>query len=181
MFKLEEKTQVLCAGEIELPTGEFDQVQYVAVRFEKGKTPKRWKDFSDDESNWANLPPEEAQQMAEQLKNAILNGKVQDITLSFEPWGEDCFLSVDFDKGWAAILYNACDECAAAPCDPDRPDGLEDAPVDIGGQTPVPKLCGVEGLEKAARIVLYFLQTGKLSPETKWAVNMEGDLPWLFW
>ena len=181
MFKLEEKTQVLCAGEIELPTGEFDQVQYVAVRFEKGKTPKGWKDFSDDESNWANLPPEEVQQMAEQLKNAILNGKVQDITLSFEPWGEDCFLSVDFDKGWAAILYNACDECAAAPCDPDRPGGLEDAPVDIGGQTPVPKLCGVEGLEKAARIVLYFLQTGKLSPETKWAVNMEGDLPWLFW
>ena len=181
MFKLEEKTQVLCAGEIELPTGEFDQVQYVSARFVKGKTPKRWKDFSDDESNWANLPPEEAQQMAEQLKNAILNGKVQDITLSFEPWGEDCFLSVDFDKGWAAILYNACDECAAAPCDPDRPDGLEDAPVDIGGQTPVPKLCGVEGLEKAARIVLYFLQTGKLSPETKWAVNMEGDLPWLFW
>lgn len=181
MFKLEEKTQVLCAGEIELPTGEFDQVQYVSARFVKGKTPKRWKDFSDDESNWANLPPEEAQLMAEQLKNAILNGKVQDITLSFEPWGEDCFLSVDFDKGWAAILYNACDECAAAPCDPDRPDGLEDAPVDIGGQTPVPKLCGVEGLEKAARIVLYFLQTGKLSPETKWAVNMEGDLPWLFW
>lgn len=181
MFKLEEKTQVLCAGEIELPTGEFDQVQYVSARFVKGKTPKRWKDFSDDESNWANLPPEEAQQMAEQLKNAILNGKVQDITLSFEPWGEDCFLSVDFDKGWAAILYNACDECAAAPCDPDRPGGLEDAPVDIGGQTPVPKLCGVEGLEKAARIVLYFLQTGKLSPETKWAVNMEGDLPWLFW
>ena len=181
MFKLEEKTQVLCAGEIELPTGEFDQVQYVAVRFEKGKTPKGWKDFSDDESNWANLPPEEVQQMAEQLKNAILNGKVQDIPLSFEPWGEDCFLSVDFDKGWAAILYNACDECAAAPCDPDRPGGLEDAPVDIGGQTPVPKLCGVEGLEKAARIVLYFLQTGKLSPETKWAVNMEGDLPWLFW
>ena len=60
-------------------------------------------------------------------------------------------------------------------------DQLAPLPVDIGGQTPVPKLCGVEGLEKAARIVLYFLQTGKLSPETKWAVNMEGDLPWLFW
>ena len=119
--------------------------------------------------------------MAEQLKNAILNEKVHDICLSFEPWGEDCFLSVDFDKGWAAILYNACDECAAAPCDPDRPDGLEDAPVDIGGQTPVPKMCGVEGLEKAAQIVLYFLETGKLPPETRWAVNMEGDLPWMFW
>ena len=181
MFKLEEKTQILSAGEIELPTGEFDRIQYAAVRFHKGKTPKCWKDFSDDESNWASLPPEEARLMAEQLKNAILNEKVHDICLSFEPWGEDCFLSVDFDNGWAAILYNACDECAAAPCDPDRPDGLEDAPVDIGGQTPVPKMCGVEGLEKAAQIVLYFLETGKLPPETRWAVNMEGDLPWMFW
>ena len=181
MFKLEEKTQILSAGEIELPTGEFDRIQYAAVRFHKGKTPKCWKDFSDDESNWASLPPEEARLMAEQLKNAILNEKVHDICLSFEPWGEDCFLSVDFDKGWAAILYNACDECAAAPCDPDRPDALEDAPVDIGGQTPVPKMCGVEGLEKAAQIVLYFLETGKLPPETRWAVNMEGDLPWMFW
>ena len=181
MFKLEEKTQILSAGEIELPTGEFDRIQYAAVRFHKGKTPKCWKDFSDDESNWASLPPEEARLMAEQLKNAILNEKVHDICLRFEPWGEDCFLSVDFDKGWAAILYNACDECAAAPCDPDRPDGLEDAPVDIGGQTPVPKMCGVEGLEKAAQIVLYFLETGKLPPETRWAVNMEGDLPWMFW
>ena len=181
MFKLEKKTQILSAGEIELPTGEFDRIQYAAVRFHKGKTPKCWKDFSDDESNWASLPPEEARLMAEQLKNAILNEKVHDICLSFEPWGEDCFLSVDFDKGWAAILYNACDECAAAPCDPDRPDGLEDAPVDIGGQTPVPKMCGVEGLEKAAQIVLYFLETGKLPPETRWAVNMEGDLPWMFW
>ena len=181
MFKLEGKTQILTAGGIELPTGEFDRIQYAAVRFHKGKTPKCWKDFSDDESNWASLPPEEARLMAEQLKNAILNEKVHDICLSFEPWGEDCFLSVDFDKGWAAILYNACDECAAAPCDPDRPDGLEDAPVDIGGQTPVPKMCGVEGLEKAAQIVLYFLETGKLPPETRWAVNMEGDLPWMFW
>ena len=181
MFKLEEKTQILSAGEIDLPTGDFDRIQHVSARFVKGKTPKRWKDFSDDESNWASLPPEEAKLMAEQLKNAIINGKVCDLCLSFEPWGEDYFLSVDFDRGWAAILYNACDECAAAPCGPDRPDGLEDAPVDIGGQTPVPKMCGVDGLEKAARIVLYFLETGKLSPETKWAVNLEGDLPWLFW
>ena len=181
MFKLEEGTQVLSAGEIHLPTGEFDRIQHVSARFAKGKTPKGWKDFSDDESNWASLPEETRSQLAGQLKNAIVNGKVRDLCLSFEPWGEDYFLSVDFDRGWAAILYNACDECAAAPCDPDRPDGLEDAPVDIGGQTPVPKMCGVEGLERAAEIVLYFLETGKLSPETKWAVDQEGNLPWLFW
>ena len=38
-----------------------------------------------------------------------------------------------------------------------------------------------EGLEKAARIVLCLLETGRLSAEAKWAVNLEGDLPWLFW
>lgn len=181
MFKLEEGTKILDVDQFTLPTGEFDRIQFVTARFAKGKTPKSWKNFPDDGSNWASLPPEEARRMAEQLKNAIINGKVHELCLSFEPWGEDYFLSVNFDQGWAAILYNACDECAAAPCDPDRPDGLEDAPVDIGGQTPVPRMCGVEGLEKAARIVLCLLETGKLSAETKWAVDLEGGLPWLFW
>jgi len=180
VFQFTEKTKILDVSQFELPTGEFDQIQFVTARFVKGKTPKCWKDFQEDESNWANLSPEEAQRMAEQLKNAIIGGKVRNLLLSFEPWGEDCFLNVDFDKGWAAILYNAIDECAAAPCDPDRPDGLEDAPVDLGGQTPVPKLCAVEGLEKAARIVMCLLETGTLSPETKWAVEMEGGLPWDF-
>ena len=94
------------------------------------------------------------------------------------PAGGGDFLSVDFDRGWAALLYNAIDQCAVAPCDPDRPDGREDAPVDIGGQTPVPKMCALEDLEKAARIVLHFLETGRLSPETAWAVNGAGELPW---
>ena len=118
--------------------------------------------------------------MSEELNSAITDGNVCGLCLGFEPWGEDYFLSVEFDQGWASMLYNAIDECCAAPCDPERPDGLEEAPVDIGGQTPVPKMCAVERLEKAAQIVLCLLETGGLSAETKWAVNTEGGLPWEF-
>lgn len=178
MFRLRPETKILTADRIDLPTGDFKEVQYVAARFAKGKTPKRWKDFPDDESNWAKLAPEEARLMAEQLKNAIVSGKVQSLWLSFDPWGEDDFLSADFDKGRAALLYNAIDLCGITPCDPDRPDAWEDAHVDIGGQTPVPMACALEDMEKAAGIILYFLESGRLSPEVKWAVESTGGLPW---
>ena len=117
--------------------------------------------------------------MSEQLRSAIASGGVQDLCLSFDPWGEDYFLYAGFAGGRAALLYNACDECGAAPCDPDRPDAWEDAHADIGGQTPVPLACVLEDMEKAARVILYFLENGKLSPETKWAVDFTGDLPWV--
>ena len=177
-YELSPGTEILTADQITLPTGECGEVQYVTAHFIKGEPPKLWKDFSDDESNWSALPPEERTRMTEELKNAILSGKVKNLWLSFDPCGEDCALNVDFDKGWAAFLYNACDECAAAPYNPDCPDAWENAPVDIGGQTPVPRMCALEDQEKAARVVLHFLETGKLSPETKWAVNTQGDLPW---
>ena len=179
MFRLSPKAEIRTADQIGLPTGEYQQVQYVTARFVRGKTPKRWRDFPDSERNWAALAPEEAQAMAEQLKNAVISGRVQGLWLSVGPWGEDDFLSVDFEQGRAALLYNACDECAAAPCDPDRPDAWEDAHADIGGQTPVPLACVLENMEKAARVILYFLENGKLSPETKWAVDFTGDLPWV--
>lgn len=180
MFQLEKNTQILDVEQICLPTGEFDQIQYVAAYFLEGKTPESWKDFQEDECNWASLPLEKARLMSEELNSAITDGNVCGLCLGFEPWGEDYFLSVEFDQGWASMLYNAIDECCAAPCDPERPDGLEEAPVDIGGQTPVPKMCAVERLEKAAQIVLCLLETGGLSAETKWAVNTEGGLPWEF-
>lgn len=180
MFQLNPKTEILPAEQVKLPTGEFQKVQYVAVRFLTGKTPKAWKNFPDEGGNWAALSPEEARRMAEQLKSAIAGGKVQALWLSFDPWGEDNFLSAGFEGGRAALLYNACDECGASPCDPDRPDAWEDAHVDIGGQAPVPMACVLEDLEKAARILLHFLETGMLSPETNWAVDFTGGLPWDF-
>ena len=44
MFQLEKNTQILDAGQICLPTGEFDRIQYVAAYFLEGKTPESWKD-----------------------------------------------------------------------------------------------------------------------------------------
>ena len=58
--ELTEGTRILSADQVILPTGDFDRVQFVTARFEKGRTPKRWKSFSEDEGNWAALPLEEA-------------------------------------------------------------------------------------------------------------------------
>ena len=132
MFQPGPGTKILTADQIELPTGDYKEVQHVTAHFVRGKTPKRWKDFPDGESNWANLSPEEARSMAEQLKNAIVYGKIQNLRVSFDPWGEDDFLSVDFDQGRAALLYNAIDLCGISPCDPERPDAWEDAHAEIG-------------------------------------------------
>ena len=179
MFQLRPGTNILTGDQIDLPTGDYQEIRYAAVHFLRGETPELWKNFPDGESNWANLSPEEARLMAEQLKNAIVSGKVQNLWLSFDPWGEDYFLSADFDRGRAALLYNAIDLCGITPCGPDRPDAWEDAHVDIGGQTPVPMACALEDMDQTARIILYFLDSGKLSPEIKWAVESTGGLPWV--
>lgn len=176
MFQLSPDTEILTAVDL----GGRRRIQYASAAFLRGRTPGGWKDFPDGEGNWARLPTEEALLMAEQLEEAVVKGAVEELCLSFDPWGEDEFLCAFFRGGRAALLYNACDGCGAAPWDPDRPDAWEDAQVDIGGQTPVPMASALEDLEKAGRILRRFLETGTLSPETKWAVNRQGGLPWDF-
>ena len=83
MFQLEKNTQILDAGQICLPTGEFDRIQYVAAYFLEGKTPESWKDFQEDECNWASLPLEKARLMSEELNSAITDGNVCGLCLGF--------------------------------------------------------------------------------------------------
>ena len=45
----------------------------------------------------------------------------------------------------------------------------EDAPVEIGGQFPIPKRFTLEDLALAAECALYFARTGKLYPDVQWA------------
>ena len=45
----------------------------------------------------------------------------------------------------------------------------EDAPVEIGGQSPVPKRFALDDLSLAAECVLYFAKTGRLYPAVPWA------------
>lgn len=57
---------------------------------------------------------------------------------------------------------------------PAYPKASELCPVQIGGQSPVPKMLAIEDLELAAEIVRYFLENGQLLPGTLWKTN-QGD------
>lgn len=54
------------------------------------------------------------------------------------------------------------------PVNPVYGTSKEDAPVNIGGQTPVLKRNALNDLNLAAECVLYFAKTGELYSELKW-------------
>ncbi len=176
MFALTGGTVIQNGADASRILEEFERVQYAAVCF-AGKAPESWAGFNDDEGNWAALSAETAQAMTADLKTAIQKGNVSNVCLSFEPWGEDYFLSADFENGWMALLYNATDECAAALYD-SRRDGSDIAPVSIGGQTPVPKMCALDDFTQAAEVIAYFLEHGRFHPAMQWAILEEPGLPW---
>ena len=176
-FRLWESTHIVQGGEYDLPTGEWDGVQAVSVTFAAGQSPPDWPELPDGEGNWAQLPPQEQERLAGVLKTAIQAGAVKEVALYLDPWEEDAFLCGEFREGWATLLYTLLDECNAAPYRPECPSGEEMAPVQIGGQTPVPRMCALEDLGQAADILLWFLQTGTLYPQIQWAVQPD-NLPW---
>ena len=138
-----------------------------------GKQPPHWRDFPHQEyqeDNWKNLSPEEREILAQELAQAVQKEKVQDFILSLEPWGEGHFLCGEFAPGWAALWYDWTDSPTGSySCyNPDY-DTVEDlCPIEVGGQSPVPKMWALEDMEEAARIVRHFLLTGELAPGSLW-------------
>ncbi|MCI8690029.1 MAG: hypothetical protein HFF87_06910 [Oscillibacter sp.] len=176
MYELTAGTVIENGAEASCILARCKGIQFVSVTF-CGKMPESWTALGDDGCNWAALPAAATKAMAADLGTAIRKGHVENVWISFEPWGEDYMLNADFENGWAALLYNAIDESAAALYVP-RPDGAEDAPVSIGGQTPVPKMCAADDLDQAAEALVCFLETGQFHPEMQWAVLEGNDLPW---
>lgn len=103
----------------------------------------------------------------------IRTGKVDSVFLSLDENGEEDFFTVDIENGWAAFSFNIWDESGNAvwyqPINEKYRDVEEDAPVQIGGQTPVPKRFALDDLALAAECAVYFARTGKLSPAVTWA------------
>lgn len=92
--------------------------------------------------------------------------------LSMDEYCEEDFFSIDLKNGWVALMYNTWDEEGDAhgylPVNPEYEDSEEDAPVDIGGQTPVLKRNALTDLNLAAECVLHFAKTLELYPNVKW-------------
>ena len=92
--------------------------------------------------------------------------------LALDEYGEEDFLSVDICNGWAALAFNSWDDEGVAhmyqPVNPEYATSQEDAPVNIGGQTPVLKRNAFNDLDLVAECVLRFAENGELYSELKW-------------
>ena len=88
--------------------------------------------------------------------------------LALDEYGEEDFLSVDIENSWVALAFNTWGEKGNAhqylPINPQYEESQENAPVEIGGQTPVRKRNALDNLNLAAECVLHFAQTGELYP-----------------
>lgn len=113
------------------------------------------------------------QEILNELAELIRAGKVTSLLLSLDENGEEDFFTMDIKDGWAAPTFNIWDEDGDAVCfypiNEKYASVEEDAPVEIGGQTPVPKRFAVDDLALAAECAIYFARTGKLYPAIQWA------------
>ena len=136
----------------------YDGVRCVLVEF-CGAPPAGWKDFSYgeyQEDNWKNLTQEQRETLAARLADAICREKVESLSLSFEPWGEEMFLGGEFAPGWAALWYDDMENGVSYMSHNTDYDTVEElCPIEIGGQSPVAKKWALEDLDLAARIVEY--------------------------
>ncbi len=168
--------KIVDGGSVHLAYEGNAQVRCVGVDF-AGKCPSAWKDFAQQEEDcWADLSEEAREKMTDQLAAAIKNGRVHSFLLSQEPWGEGHYLSGEFSGGWAAVFYDTGDGDASYSvynADYDTVEIL--SPVEIGGQSPVPKMMALEDMELVAKIVRHFLKTGQLCPGTMWLKEGEED------
>lgn len=110
--------------------------------------------------------------VVDELCMLIRSGKGQTVCLSTDEYGEESVFTVDFKHCWAALAFNTYDENGNCiwyqSLNPDSK-SMDDAPVDIGGQSPVPKMLALEDMDLVADSVSYFIRTGKLYPGVSWA------------
>ncbi len=159
--------------DIEIPGWEGGTaVRCVSVRFRSGGTPAGWKTFPHqeyEEDNWLYLPPDTKERLAEELAEAVRKENVAELNLSLEPWGEGHFLCGEFARGWAALWYDDAENGIVYTVLNTDYDTVEDlCPIEVGGQSPVPKRWALEDMEEAARIVRHFLLHSRLAPGSLW-------------
>ncbi len=161
--------EIVDGGDVHLSCEGDEKVRFVQVDF-SGKEPSAWSDFCyDEEDCWLLMGEEQKEELADQLADAVRKGRVHGFWLSQEPWGEGHYLCAEFALGWAALFYDSDDEgyCYSIHnADYDTVEIL--APVEVGGQSPVPKMMATEDMELVARILKHFLKTGQLCPGTRW-------------
>lgn len=163
-----EQAVLSCGGSV--------KVRHVSAQFwMDAKLPPVWEKFCQlawDEDNWARLPADRAKELTGELVRLIRQGDVAVLFLSLDSFGEGPFLTLEFSGDWVAINYMDDDRAVYYSCyNPDYTKGSELSPVEIGGQSPVPKMLALNDLGLAADIVQEFLEHGKLLAGSLWKTN----------
>lgn len=168
--------KIVDGGAVRLSYEGEPEVRCVGVDF-AGKEPPAWRSFEQEEEDcWTILSEEGREAMTDQLAKAIMDGRVHSLMLSQEPWGEGHYLCAEFAGGWAAVFYDTGDGEACYSCyNPDYDTVEILSPVEIGGQSPVPKMMALEDMELVAKIVRHFLKTGQFCPGTRWVKETDGE------
>lgn len=104
------------------------------------------------------------------LMHSIRNGDIEVVYASLQPWGEDEFLEIDIADSWATLNFSDSDlDYGYCIYNPDHAGDQEDAPPEVGGQSPVPKQHAIQNLSLAADCLGYFIKTGSIYPGAYWA------------
>lgn len=106
----------------------------------------------------------------QKLLNKVSEGRFECVTASPEYWGEEDFMELDCADGWATLGWEDWDnDCWYTIYNPAEAGNLEDAPPEIGGQSPVPKMHAIQDLQLAADCLAWFIKYGGLYPGAYWA------------
>lgn len=115
------------------------------------------------------------QDVMDQLIQFIQTSTKAFIYLSLDEYGEDedSFLTVDIKNGWAALAFHDWDDDGISymyqPINKEN-DSLEEAPVCIGGQTPVSKRNALQDMKLVVECVQYFAKTGERYAGLDWEI-----------
>ena len=100
----------------------------------------------------------------------VKKGKVGMLYASLQPWGEDEYLELDTEDGWAVLSYSDDSaRCYYCIYNPAHAGDDSYAPPELGGQTPVSKQHAIQDLSLAADCLGYFIKTGGFYPGADWA------------
>lgn len=112
----------------------------------------------------------------DELLRLVRAGQMSSVYMEREGADGAEFFSVDIEGGWSApVLYNTWDEgdgrLTFQPFDAKYllAKDEDDAPVSIGGQTPIPKWFALDDPELTVLCIDWFARTGQLYPGIHWA------------
>ncbi len=113
------------------------------------------------------------EEVLNELAELIRTEKIDSLHIALDENGEENLFTMDIQSHWAALMYTRWNKDGNAVCfhpiNEKYPGVEEDAPVEIGGQSPVARRFALEDLNLAAECAVYFAKTGKLYPGIPWA------------